>query len=532
MLFGKKEIPLFPWVGKESIYDFLKKHLDDSGKLPVENDDLPDAGEYFDEQKFRWIGGAMDSLTGGAANDSTQSAQNLYKLLHRQISAPTDRNRRTVYFFALKNEVIGYIDPLLEMIRQEFLTSQAKGGNQAKHDLLKQEAIWLATRGAHRGPVKLGIALLGLFSGDDQLDTLLILGKHDEFTLYSAVAIQNTTTHPNQRLFELAKCVDGWGKINLVERLEGDNDEIKDWLLRHGCRNRVMNEYLAYTCAVKGDLKAALEDEEIDSELYHGAGVIIDALINGGPAEDMDDYDQSLSVVVNFLRHSKDWAVALDDFLVIANIRDYLTDKPEKWDKRQEMGWTNEIRHRCQNECQEIMGWETWLAIVRREIWSKTEYQHYCAVRAGRVLNLDIWPVLFEQLKDDPFNDSLYYDITQTKEREKIKQVADFAAEHLPLGDVATGPEDESGLGIKFNIHSCLDFILQGLDEYEGVGGELVATALWSPVVRNRNMALKVLESWRVEFWPENAKAILVQLMIQEPREDVKVKVAKLCKRL
>ena len=66
----------------------------------------------------------------------------------------------------------------------------------------------------------------------------------------------------------------------------------------------------------------------------------------------------------------------------------------------------------------------------------------------------------------------------------------------------------------------------------KGWGEKVVIAALWSPVVRNRNMALKVLESWRVEFWPEKAREILAQLRSNDPNEEVKTRVVELGERL
>jgi hypothetical protein len=519
MALFKKTIPLFPWSGRESIYEFIRDHIDRSGNLAYEFDDLPDGKEYFQDQKFRWVGGAMDSLTGGNSKDAHQIARRLYWLLRKQVSKPSDGNRRAIYLYVMGNEIVNYIDLLLDMIHQEF----AFNGR-----VLKQEAVWLATKSAHRNPVKLGIALLGIFQCDDQLDVLYTLGKHDEFTLYSVVAICNGVENHTQCLFELAKHIDGWGKINLVQRLEPDSEEIKAWLLRKGCQNRIMNEYLAYTCAVKGDLAEALEREDIELDLYKGAGVIVEALINGGPAEDMDDYEQSRPVIVNFLRHSKRAACGLDDFLVIASIRDYLEQQPEQWVKRQEAGWTEQIRTASLADCIALLERNSWPELVWNDIASKDGFKHYQAVQAGRILNLDIWPTLFEQLKADPMNDGLYYNVMRAHDRDRIAQVVEFAENNLPLEDIASGPKDETVFGPEFKAHNCLDFIIQDLDPYEGMGKRLISAALWSPSTRNRNMALKVLKAWKPEYWPDETKKILIRLQSVEPNMKTKEEVIKL----
>jgi hypothetical protein len=521
MIFRKKTIPLLPWAGKESIYEFIINHIDAFGKLASDFDDLPDSQEYFQGQKIRWVGGAMDSLLGGNSKDAGQIARRFYKLLRKQVSNPSNINRRATYLFAMHNEVIGYVDSLLEMIRREFcFNSQA----------FMDEAIWLATRSAHRNPVKLGIALMGVFHCDAHLKVLNTLGFHDEFTLFVAVAIQNGVEDCNQCLFELAQHIDGWGKINLIQRLEPDTEEIQEWLLIKGCQNNIMNEYLAYTCAVKGDLNKALGQDNIKPSLFKGAGVIIDALINGGPAEDIDDYRQSMSVVTNYLRHAKQLTFDLDDFLVIANIKAYLEQTPEQWSKRWEVGWNEEIRTESLKECIEILERKTWSKLIWDHLVSKDSYQHYQAVQAGRILKLDIWPILFEQLKADPVCDNLYFDVMKTSDPERILQVVQFAEKALPLSEIASGPQDEMALGMEYQAHHCLDFIIQELDHYEGIGKRLIAAALWSSSIRNRNMALRVLKAWKSENWPEDAKEILMRLQTMESDEDIKREVNQLLK--
>ncbi|MEU1732015.1 hypothetical protein [Streptosporangium sp. NPDC020145] len=79
-----------------------------------------------------------------------------------------------------------------------------------------------------------------------------------------------------------------------------DDPEIKAWLLRYGFRNDIMNEYLAHLAATTGDLYSALLEAEVDDALLDGAGDILTALAQGGPAEDMDDYPDALPVIRRF----------------------------------------------------------------------------------------------------------------------------------------------------------------------------------------------------------------------------------------
>ena len=133
---------------------------------------------------------------------------------------------------------------------------------------MRRVGHWLAATATERGPVKLGIALLGVAGVGSAAGLLRTLGAHDEFTLYAAVAFGNGVEDGESEIWSLATVVDGWGRIHCVERLRHTSDPaIRRWILRTGFRNSVMYEYLAYIAATTGGLflpegfAADIEDE-------------------------------------------------------------------------------------------------------------------------------------------------------------------------------------------------------------------------------------------------------------------------------
>ncbi len=520
----RKNTVLLPWVGKESIYNYIKRNLNSEGKLPIEYEELPDSTEFYEGKPIRWVSGAMDGVMGHHAGSGEEKDKiiGISKLLRQQVAKPSNATRRETYIAFMDDGILGYIDPLLELLSKQ---------SDLNLQVLYDEAKWFAKEGAHRGVVKMGIAILGLFNCEKEEELLMTLGKHEEFTLFVSVAIKNGSTDSNQKLFKLAKCVHGWGKIHLVERLEANTEEIKDWLRKHGCYNSIMSEYLAYTCAVKGNLKDALESQCIDYELYKGAGTIIAALIAGGPAEDIDDYDESMPVIKNYLRHSLIHCNTLSDFLVVSDIKDFLKQEDEIWEKRLESGWNKETRDSCLEECKKIISQNHWEDAIWNELGSEDNYKKYCATRAARVLGVDTWQQLFAELHAKPLDSGLYYELMRTDNKERVKKLVAFAEENLPLKDIATGPGTESGFGPDFMAHGCLDFLLQDLDKYEGVGKKLILTGLKSTVIRNRNMALKALEAWNKNNWPEGTLEALEELLKIEPDAGVRNRVGDILKK-
>lgn len=86
-------------------------------------------------------------------------------------------------------------------------------------------------------------------------------------------------------------------------------------------------------------------------------------------------------------------------------------------------------------------------------------------------------------------------------------------------------PADALGLGSEWEEHSNLDFIVQELRRFPGRGWRLVETALQSPVVRNRNMALQVLNHWDEAIWPDQARLALIRARNAEPDGDVRERI-------
>jgi hypothetical protein len=129
----------------------------------------------------------------------------------------------------------------------------------------------------------------------------------------------------------LAKSVNGWGRVHVIERLRDTTDpDVKDWILRGGFRNGVMAEYTAYIPATTGGLAAALRSDQIDDELMDFSGEIIGALICGGPAEDIYDYADGPLAVERFVSHVERRPHRLPQFVTIDDISEFLARDDDK----------------------------------------------------------------------------------------------------------------------------------------------------------------------------------------------------------
>jgi hypothetical protein len=114
------------------------------------------------------------------------------------------------------------------------------------------------------------------------------------------------------------------------------------------------------------------------------------------------------------------------------------------------------------------------------------------------------------------------FQLLQGADASRIDRALDAVAPHVPLTSIATGPSLELGLGAAFEHHLWLDAVVQELARFPGKGVAFLGAALQSPVVRNRNSALRTLAAWTKPHWPNSLVIALDRALAQEPSAEVK----------
>jgi hypothetical protein len=510
---GRRETPLV------TIYEHIRSHLPPSGPgLLPGGEVLPD--EDSREGQLKWAAGALEGVASHVMGFETDEApvKEVFDLI-RQTVASKGRLKSfgRLYEWVRTGGVLPIIDPLLDQIRHSSLPPSR----------LRELGVRLATESRHREPVKLGISLIGLIVPGADREILMTLGRHEEFTLFSAVALQATEEAPDRALWELAKAVDGWGRIHVVERLAETGDpDIKAWILREGFRNSIMDEYLAYLAATTGDLVSALEVPEPDDDVLAAACDIISALLVGGPAEDIEDYRDAPRAVELLVGHLDRRASDLSHFLLLNDLEEFLGRDRAEWAEREGRGWPPELRERLIQQCRSIRSRQLWPEMAMKGLDSDDPMLFEQADRAARALGMDTFEAHWRRLSSDPLEGN-WYAAMQVVDEERLGRLLELARQSLPLEAIASGPAEALGLGPEFRPHQVLGFIVQDLKRFPGRGWELVATALRSPVVANRNMALNVLEAWGRDQWPQDAASALERAAADEPRDDVRERIGR-----
>lgn len=473
---------------------------------------LPDEERISQGSTIRWAAGAMDGVLTHhmGSSDPSEAVGKIVKLVIAYSQQPTAKNKAGIYQHVLAEHIVSIIDAVIEGLVEE---------KKINHQRLYDLAYSFVTESSDREAVKFGLALLGLFRNPANEEIFQLLGRHDEFTLFCAAAIANVTENNEESLWRLGRNATGWGRIQVVERLAHStaNPAIKDWLLREGFRNSVMNEYLAGTCARSGGLLTALSEDRIDRELLTGAGEIIMALIAGGPSTSMDDYEDAHEVTENYLRHASFSAEMVEDFLHVHAIKGYLEDDELTWKERFNSGWTLESRDRLRSQCDAIISRPEWREKVQNQLENADESQFAIADQAARLLGIETWEIHWRRLQDKPADSTRWFHVMTLCQEGEIEKVVEFAKTSIDLAAISTGAALEHGMGRRFQQHMCLDHVLQELRRFPGRGMALIEAGLKSPVIRNRNMAVVALASWPKEKWPEGMEDTLLRAIGCEP---------------
>jgi hypothetical protein len=500
------------WGERPSLYEHIRRHLEPGRPgLAPGGESLPDETER--DSEIHWVPGGMDGSFGhhfGGGADS-DAAEAIYASLREVLVRADPARVRTLYSLLREENALDIVDPLLERIRAD---------NSIHAGRVRALAHWLATQAPDREPVKLGIALLGLFSGGENRDLFLTLGRHEEFTLYASVALASSLEKPDETLWELARNVSGWGRIQTVERLaETKEPRIRRWLLVEGYRNSIMVEYTACLCARAGNLKSRLAKDPPDEDVLAAAVDLVRALAEGGPAEDMEDYEDGAAVTARFLELMRARAETLDHFLSVEAVSRFLDAEDSDLNAREERGWTPRLVQRLRRECGEILSRPEWPDRVQQGLASDDDALFSRAAQVARVLGIEVWDRYFERLQG---GEACWYQVMQTDDPERIECVLAVARERIDLESIATGPADLLGLGPEHAPHNHLDFILQDLRRFPGQGWDFIRAGLRSPVVRNRNMALNALSLWGRENWKPDTEMALRRGLREEPTADVR----------
>lgn len=458
---------------QESIFHKIETIILQAGVLP-ENFEAEER-EYADNE-LRFAPGAMEGIFGHhVAGDG----------------------EKTAFVDDLKTYLQMPIESAMELFESEkagkFSTASVRDGlmqeiieHKENYDLNKVADLgyYFAQNGHKCETVKLGLTLLALFnfSQNETVCYLLkTLGYCEEFTDYVLMSTYDWAEKEKQDFyFELAKKLTGWGKIDVVEMMDADTEEKKEWILCHGCKNSILYSYLGLECARKCDLHARLEKGNFTEEELRGASDIMEGLIDEGPCGGMSVLKNPVELTLLYLTELEKHALDAEYLAQLSRIDSYFND-------------TEEIDN-ADLVCSKIRELVNSLDIERVITDSIAEQTHEC-VQIAKMFDIDLSEQIMELLRLD-FNKYYtfsYYLLTRERYIDEFFELCD------KMVDVKMYPKkmgDSLGLGKLTDGTIAVDMIVQYLDKYPLKGKKLIEISIHSPIIRWRNMAAKALNGW------------------------------------
>ena len=346
-------------------------------------------------------------------------------------------------------------------------------------------AYFFAANGTRTESVKLGLMLFRLFDltrfeMERIYDLLVYLGYCEDFTGY---VLDNTYSWEDDKrqelIFSLAKKLRGWGKINVVELLKSESEEVKRWILCYGCRNNLLYNYLDMKCARKSELYNRLLAGGLDEEEFRGATDIIEGLIENGPEESLADFQEYYGLTIAYFKELEKHPLDIELVDLLYGIRNFYNFN--NLDKAEHI---NEM-------VQDITSHIDMEQFLNEHIADKT----FVCLRISNACGIDMSEAYYELLKED-FKKYFKYTSYLLMKRRLVDEFFDLCEDKIDESVYPVGMGKAMGLGPLGKELLPIDMVVQYLDSFPDKGKKMVRICLNSPIVRWRNMAAKALLGW------------------------------------
>ncbi len=505
-----------PWLSTPSIYNVISTHIDpELNKLSSERFFLPDESRWSADKQVSYIKGAWD---GNAMRSwhSKEEKSDAADIINDIALIAIDNKKAMVKLYKklLDSDIINLIDLVISYFNKIEISS---------HPHLYNFLRFLAVASPDRAPVKLAISILGLIGQSQDVELITTLGLHEEFTLYSAIALVNMLEEPDQAIWDLSKKTEQWGRIHTINLLaQTENPEIKHWLLYEAHQGLFMVGKVALVCVQTGDLRAALFQNDVDEQLFRAAESLLHALIRGGMNAEIYHYEYAADCILRFLDLLANQKNSTKDILFLSDLHEFLHDEDWELDEMEDVGWTLAKHQDAINKTGKILSNPLWQTIVNEHLKSVNLKTFSQGIKAARLIGVDTWDLCLKRLMNNQLDTVSWEFILEEADKNNIDAIIDLADQLLPLDEIASGPANEIGSGEAFKAHNCLDFILQTLEAFPGKGWHLIEIGLRNPVNRVRNMALRTLRYWGKTNWPDEVLTALQAAVLIEPDMETK----------
>ena len=306
-------------MNKKPIFEIIADRL---RQTEFKDDDIITLGKDFslpsDEKGLRYVDGAKDGICAyhmGAAEITKKDIEEINKVITLANKGDYDQADSVLEKLCERIRVVNFIDELQDCILDR---------KDEIEDKFYVYSLHLMTQSANIECVKVGMMIQELFTQSDEVKGMVrTLGLSDEFTLYSVFSMRNWE-NGNTEIMNIAKSVNGWGKVHAVHYIEPDTEEIRQWLLTDAVSNDVMPAYSGWDCYKKADVEAIIKKDGLTYEELEGVLSIVDAILDEGPVLGISNIENPKEILLAVLNHSiKHLPLSSENCEVISNISDW-----------------------------------------------------------------------------------------------------------------------------------------------------------------------------------------------------------------
>jgi hypothetical protein len=307
-----------------SIFEHIDAHVrPDVPGLTKGGERLPDEAE-FSEGGVSFVPGELEGILRGPGDPEEVGAavDRIYDALAALAAEPGAETRAHLRATFREGHVRARMDALRDRLN---------AAPPARTELLYPELRELFLRSGHRDEVKYSMALLGGFRRPEDADLFRIVGRHEEFTLYAAVALASVTDDPVDEWLGMLVHVKGWGRTELAGLIlrNPQSEVVREQLVRGGLGVGNALE-LADGCR----LDQILAHPDVDDELLSGARDIIEALTDAWDSpKDLAEYEYAGWAAENLLRHLSERPHSAEDRRAVTALQNYLTSGELRYER-------------------------------------------------------------------------------------------------------------------------------------------------------------------------------------------------------
>ncbi|MEP7243782.1 MAG: hypothetical protein ABI885_08850 [Gammaproteobacteria bacterium] len=464
-----------------SIYEYIRSHIDPaSGALSADAMTLPDEPAARRFSRLRWVPGSLEGLgTRHMHWDGSEKASRATRLIEL-IAAGNVAAEPVLYELLRTDDVVTFYSGTLDLA-----SAMVRDVEPELHDMARR----LATTSHDRGPVKFAIAMLGSIADERDLAIVQTLALHDEFGLYAAQAIAEMAPDRQAALFDMARKVTGWGRIEAVaEMVATSNPDLRRWLLTEGFRNTVNPQYLAYQCSTIANLAGALADSppgaKADLPLLTGAADLIQALIKPGPAPGFDNYSDAAAASQSFLRLVQKRRDSVSFFLAASALQDYAATRADASADANSTAvkWQPEEQREVASLAANVVDDSSWRRRVVAAV-SEDDANLDQAAAAAQKLKVDTFELHLKRLARNPANPRRW-------------ALAFAGADSTKAARLVVVAQKAFGAKGKTRADGALEAVLQGVSAYPGAGLSIVEASLADEDEGVRRAAVETLVRW------------------------------------